>query len=102
MQRYSGSDEIQLVVRCPLTRAHHSACLAFRAADDTIPILCHCHVHEMGSVIPENRQPRPVKNQLLRDLQGAGVQETVLQRLPVRSVVNRNNADDSAIRSILQ
>ena len=81
----ADEQQIQLVVSSPLTRALQTACLAFGAPEDTVPILCHYHLREMGSMIPENR-PRPVEH-VLRDLQGQwGVPETVLQRLDTASL----------------
>ena len=67
---------IQLVVSSPLTRALHTACLAF---PDAPTLLCHYHLREIGSMIPENI-PRPV-HQVLQDLQLAGVPASVLAKI---------------------
>jgi broad specificity phosphatase PhoE len=56
-------DSIELVITSPLTRALQTSVLAFPDK----PILCHYHLREIGSMIPENI-PRPMK-QVLMDLQ---------------------------------
>jgi broad specificity phosphatase PhoE len=56
-------DAIELVITSPLTRALQTSVLAFPDK----PILCHYHLREIGSMIPENI-PRPMK-QVLIDLQ---------------------------------
>jgi broad specificity phosphatase PhoE len=97
-----NEEPIQLVVTSPLTRAMHTTCLAFGGdevmmdTEDTedietrpppslpLPILCHYHLREVGSMIPENI-PRPMA-QVLRDLRTAGVPDHVVSRIDTTSL----------------
>lgn len=77
-------NSIELVVSSPLTRALMTACWAFPA--NTTNILCHFHLREVGSMIPENI-PRPI-HKVLRDLQAAGIPH--LDRIDVNTLQPEN------------
>ena len=59
---------VQLVVSSPLTRALHSALLAFSGRPADSKFIVHYFIRELGSAIPENR-PRPIEH-VLTDLSG--------------------------------
>ena len=71
---------IELVVSSPLTRALMTACLGFSEH----PILCHYHLREIGSLIPENI-PRSTQA-VFQDLVASGVDKETLQRIDVETL----------------
>lgn len=91
--------KIELVVTSPLTRALHTAALAFPDK----PLVVHYDLREIGSPIPEN-QPRPMRDVLNDlDLDHHCVDTTSLQPInwPVRHSQSPRVVRRDRIRSVM-